>query len=66
MRFKARTLSFIYFAMGILFIYAAVRSVDDSGWSFITILLACIATLDFGAGIQYLRLHFKIKKIKKR
>jgi Domain of unknown function (DUF4305) len=66
MRITARTMALIYFAMGVLFIYAAIQSVDETIWNFITILLACIATLDFGAGIRYLRLHNKIKKMKKK
>ncbi|WP_047986094.1 YdiK family protein [Ornithinibacillus californiensis] len=66
MRITARTMAFIYFAMGILFIYAAIQSAEDTVWNFITILLALIATLDFGAGIRYLRLHNKIKHMKKK
>ena len=66
MRITARTMALIYFAMGILFIYAAVKSADETVWNFITVLLALIATLDFGAGIRYMRLHYKVKKIKNK
>lgn len=65
MRITARTMALLYFVMGIIFLYAAIQSAEETIWNFITILLALIATLDFGAGIRYLRLHYKIKKMKK-
>ncbi|WP_096271777.1 YdiK family protein [Paucisalibacillus globulus] len=65
MRITARTMALIYFSMGILFIYVAIQNADETVWNFITILLALVATLDFVAGIRYMRLHYKIKKIKK-
>lgn len=48
--------------MGILFTYMAIQSVEDTVWNVITILLALVATLDFGVGIRFMRLHFKMKK----
>lgn len=51
-----------YFLMGILFTYMAIQSVEDTVWNVITILLALVATLDFGVGIRFMRLHFKMKK----
>lgn len=51
-----------YFLMGILFTYMAIQSVEDTVWNVITILLTLVATLDFGVGIRFLRLHFKMKK----
>ncbi|MFS0674420.1 YdiK family protein [Ornithinibacillus sp. 179-J 7C1 HS] len=66
MRITARTMAFIYFAMGALFIYVAITFAEDTIWNFMTILLALIATLDFGAGIRYMRLHNKLKKLKKK
>ncbi|GIO28120.1 YdiK family protein [Ornithinibacillus bavariensis] len=65
MRFTARTMALIYFAMAIVFIYFAVRYADETVWNFLTIFLAVIATLDIVTGIRYLRLHYKLKKIKK-
>jgi uncharacterized membrane protein YoaK (UPF0700 family) len=65
MRVTARTMALIYFAMGIVFIYFAVRYAEDTVWNFLTILLALIATLDIATSIRYLRLHYKLKKIKK-
>lgn len=66
MRVSPRTMALIYFALGFLFIFGAVQYAEETVWNFLTILLALIATLDFGAGIRYLRLHYKIKKMKQK
>lgn len=55
----------IYFIMGILFVYVAVQSASDSGWNFMTVLLAIFATLDFTVGVRLMRTHLKTKKQKK-
>ncbi|GGA76225.1 YdiK family protein [Ornithinibacillus halotolerans] len=65
MRVSPKTMAIIYFAMGCLFIYVAIQSAEETIWNFITILFALVATLDFGAGIRYMRLHYQLKKIKK-
>ncbi|WP_164670256.1 YdiK family protein [Virgibacillus doumboii] len=64
MRTTPKSLFFIYFIMGILFTYVAIQSVDETIWNLTTVVLAFIATLDFGVGIRMLRLHFKLKKKK--
>ncbi|WP_368655157.1 YdiK family protein [Ornithinibacillus sp. 4-3] len=48
--------------MGIVFTYLAVNSVTDTIWNFTTVVLALIATLDFGVGIRFLNAHLKTKK----
>ncbi|MBC5636388.1 MULTISPECIES: YdiK family protein [Ornithinibacillus] len=66
MRITARTLALIYFTMGVFFIYVAISFAEETVFNFMTILLAIFATLDFGAGIRYMRLHYKLKNIKKK
>lgn len=55
----------IYALMGTLFTYIAVGSATETIWNFSTILLALVATFDFGVAIRMFALHFKIKKITK-
>ncbi|MFD2360606.1 YdiK family protein [Saccharococcus thermophilus] len=45
--------------MGILFTYLSVQSAKDTIWNFFTIVLAILATLDFGAAIRLFALHFR-------
>ncbi|MDY0406486.1 YdiK family protein [Virgibacillus sp. 179-BFC.A HS] len=56
----------LYFAMGALFIFFAVRSAHETIWNVTTMLLAVIATLDFGMGFKLIGLHFKIKRNQKK
>ncbi|MFC4181918.1 YdiK family protein [Saccharococcus thermophilus] len=51
--------AFFYFLMGILFTYLSVQSAKDTIWNFFTIVLAILATLDFGAAIRLFALHFR-------
>jgi len=55
----------IYTLMGILFTYIAINSATETVWNFSTILLALVATFDFGVAIRMFVLHIKIKKISK-
>ncbi len=55
----------IYTLMGILFTYIAINSATETVWNFSTILLALVATFDFGVAIRMFVLHSKIKKIAK-
>ncbi|WP_194287472.1 YdiK family protein [Gracilibacillus oryzae] len=64
MRISPLPSAFFYFALGGLFTYIAIQSVEDSVFNFITILLAFFATVDFVVGIRLISLHFKIKKVK--
>ncbi|MFC4401783.1 DUF4305 domain-containing protein [Gracilibacillus xinjiangensis] len=62
MRISPLTSAFFYFALGSLFTYIAIQSVEGSVFNFITILLAFFATIDFVVGIRLVNLHFRIKK----
>ncbi|MFD2046464.1 YdiK family protein [Ornithinibacillus salinisoli] len=67
MRFSPKTMAFIYFAMGFLFMYIALQSANGrSIWNFTTVLFAAFATLDFGVGIRLIRIHVRIKRDKKK
>ncbi|TFJ91525.1 YdiK family protein [Lentibacillus salicampi] len=65
MKISPKVMGGVYFLLGILFTYVAIRSADETIWNFITILLAFFATLDFGVSIRMFIIHFKIKKQKK-
>ncbi|MFT4416889.1 YdiK family protein [Fredinandcohnia humi] len=56
----------IYTLMGILFTYIAIGSATETVWNFSTILLALVATFDFGVAIRMFSLHSKIKKMTKK
>ncbi|HLR08959.1 MAG TPA: DUF4305 domain-containing protein [Bacillota bacterium] len=61
MTLSPKTNAIIYFAMGIFFMFIAVGVPGDT-FNTTTIILAIIATLDFGVGIRFLRLHLQLKK----
>lgn len=56
----------IYLLMGVLFTYIAIGSASETVWNFSTILLALVATFDFGIAIRMFALHSKIKKMTKK
>lgn len=64
MRTSPGLMAIVYFAMGILFTNLAIKWADETIWNAATILMAIIATLDFGVGIRYLRIYFKKRKKK--
>jgi VanZ family protein len=53
--------AFVYFLMGVLFTYLSIQSAKDTIWNFFTIVLAMLATLDFGAAIRLFAFHFRNK-----
>ncbi|WP_156291091.1 YdiK family protein [Oceanobacillus salinisoli] len=55
-----------FLLFGIMFIFIAIQTAGDSIWNITTILLALVATFDIGVGIQSLRIHFRLKKKKKK
>lgn len=56
----------IYIILGILFTMFAIQDIQEHGeWGFFTYLLIILATFDFGSGIRFILLHFKIQTIKK-
>ncbi|WP_099157742.1 YdiK family protein [Virgibacillus ndiopensis] len=66
MRTSPKTMAIVYFAMGILFIFIAVRTTEDTVWNFSTIVLAVIATLDFGVAIRLMSVHYRLKNKNKK
>ncbi|MDY0410491.1 YdiK family protein [Virgibacillus soli] len=48
--------------MGTFFLFIAIQSVEDTVWNITTLLIAAIATLDFGLAIRLMMLHFKTSK----
>jgi hypothetical protein len=52
----------IYLFLGVLFTYFAVQNVQESGWGIFTILLAVLATFDFGSGVKMILVSFLINK----
>ena len=55
-------MSLIYFVMGILFTYIAIQTVTDTIWNFSTIILAVIATLEFGVSIRLMVIYIRLKR----
>lgn len=66
MRTTSLRTSMFYFIMGTLFTYLAIKSAREEMWSFPTVLLMIIATLDFGAALRILALNFTNKKTSRR
>jgi hypothetical protein len=62
MRTTSLRTSLFYFIMGTLFTYLAIESAHEEMWSFSTVLLMIIATLDFGAALRALAFSFTKKK----
>ncbi|MCA1032894.1 YdiK family protein [Bacillus timonensis] len=59
------TMGIMYTLMGILFTYLAIGSVQETIWTFPTIILMLVATFDFGVAIRMFILYAKLKKITK-
>ncbi|MGM8213853.1 YdiK family protein [Virgibacillus sp. W0430] len=57
-------MAIVYLLMGVLFTYIAIQSAQNTGWSFTTILLTLIATLDFGVGIRLMKMYLFPKRNK--
>lgn len=66
MRTSPKSLSLIYFVMGILFTYIATQTVTDTIWNFSTIILAVIATLEFGVAIRLMLIYIRLKRKNKK
>ncbi|MFZ3579571.1 YdiK family protein [Virgibacillus sp. DJP39] len=62
MKTSPKVMANIYFIMGILFVYMATQSAGETVWNSSTILLAIIATLDFGVAIRLMRNHMRNKE----
>lgn len=55
----------LYIVLGFVFTFFAVQQVDKNGFGFMVYLLIILATLDFGAGLRLIMLHFRLKKDQK-
>ncbi|WP_188207160.1 YdiK family protein [Alkalibacillus aidingensis] len=64
MKVSPMFLAWIYILMGILFMYLAIQSADETIWNFATIIFALIATFDFGVAIRLVGVHQAMKKSK--
>ncbi|WP_174615770.1 YdiK family protein [Virgibacillus ihumii] len=62
MKTTPKMMFFVYFVMGLLFTFVAIRSSGDTVWNVTTIILAVAATLNFGVSLRMLLIHFKLKK----
>ncbi|WP_269411327.1 YdiK family protein [Lentibacillus daqui] len=62
MQTSPKIMAIIYFVMGIFFTYIATKTVTNTMWNFSTIVLAIIATLQFGVAIRLMLIHFRLKR----
>ncbi|MEN1969477.1 YdiK family protein [Lentibacillus sp. N15] len=61
-----KVMSIIYFLMGLLFTYIATLTANDTIWNTSTIILAIIATLQFGVSIRLMLIHFRLTRKNKK
>lgn len=68
MRFSPTLMGFFYAGLGSIFTYLAIQSARTDGdmWSFWTILLMVLATVDFVYSIRFFLLKKKIDQLKKK
>ena len=52
----------LYFLMGMLFTFLSIESTANNIWSFSTIVLMLVATIDFGVAIKMFLLSNKNEK----
>lgn len=62
MRTSPIVMANVYFIMGVLFLYVAAQSAGETVWNFTTMVLAIIATLDFGVALKLMRNHLRNRK----
>ncbi|WP_440896774.1 YdiK family protein [Amphibacillus sp. Q70] len=65
MKLSPLTSAMIYLGLGAVFVYFAYQTIDETIFNPLTIILIIIASLEFGVGIRFIQLHFKIKRNKK-
>ncbi|WP_226660137.1 YdiK family protein [Pseudalkalibacillus hwajinpoensis] len=68
MKLSPIVMGFFYLGLGSLFTYLAIHSSSSDGemWSFYTILLMVLATIDFVYAIRFFVLKKRITKLKKK
>ncbi|WP_027964063.1 YdiK family protein [Halalkalibacillus halophilus] len=57
MKFSPLFLAIVYAIMGVLFMYIAIETAEETIWNFMTILFAAIATIDFIVAFRMIGLH---------
>ncbi|WP_102349596.1 YdiK family protein [Bacillus sp. Marseille-P3661] len=58
------TMGLIYAAMGGLFTFLAVESVEETIWNLTTVLLMLVATFDFSAAIRFFTVKSRLQSKK--
>jgi phosphotransferase system glucose/maltose/N-acetylglucosamine-specific IIC component len=68
MKLSPTIMGFFYLGLGSLFTYLAIQSASSNGemWSFYTILLMVLATVDFVYAIRFFVLRNRITQLKKK
>ena len=68
MKLSPTIMGFFYLGLGSLFTYLAIQSASSEGemWSFYTILLMVLATVDFVYAIRFFVLKKRITQLKKK
>ncbi|MFK3961857.1 YdiK family protein [Guptibacillus hwajinpoensis] len=68
MKLSPTVMGFFYLGLGSLFTYLAIQSASSNGeiWSFYTILLMVLATVDFVYAIRFFVLKRRITELKKK
>ncbi|MYL66090.1 DUF4305 domain-containing protein [Bacillus hwajinpoensis] len=68
MKLSPTIMAFFYLGLGSLFTYLAIQSASSNGemWSFYTILLMVLATVDFVYAIRFFVLRKRITQLKKK
>ncbi|WP_165999283.1 YdiK family protein [Bacillus sp. Cs-700] len=68
MKISPTIMGFFYLGLGSLFTYLAIQSASSNGemWSFYTILLMVLATVDFVYAIRFFVLRKRITQLKKK
>lgn len=61
MRQSTMFFGIIYLFLGILFTFFAIQDVQEGGWGIFTLLLAILATLDFGKGVKMILYSILLK-----
>lgn len=68
MKLSPTIMGFFYLGLGSLFTYLAIQSASSNGemWSFYTIFLMVLATVDFVYAIRFFVLRKRITQLKKK
>ncbi|MET3683257.1 hypothetical protein ABID56_001348 [Alkalibacillus flavidus] len=62
MKISPIILAWVYIFMGVLFVYLAIETADQTIWNAGTLLFAFIAAIDFGVAIRLFGVNQAMKK----